>query len=278
MRYLIVCLAALLTWSCEDFFLQEITDFDNGYQPELSVFALLQPSDSLVIVDVRRTISATGGDNNDEDFRNVIRGASVTVSDGTTTVALAYRRFPIEGYLARTDTLPAGFIRPGGVYRISAAYEELVAGGTIVIPTDSVARADVSFAVEELQSGGFTEVLLTVEIPNAPGEEDYYVLIAERSSPPGFSRRTRELHDFLRGRTSLGERPVFEPVSLREFNRTSVQLCVTDAATYTFLANRETAFSNAENPFVEPVLIASNVENGVGHLGGLNCQVFVFDR
>lgn len=278
MRYFIIYLAVLLTWSCEDFFLQEITDVENDYQPELSLFALLQPGDSLVVVDVRRTISATGGDDNDENFRNVIQGASITISDGTTTVDLAYRRFPTEGYLARTDTLPVGFIRPGGVYRISAAFEELVAGGSVVVPTDSVVRADVNFTIEEQQDGGFTEVLLTVDVPNAPGEEDYYVLIVERSSAPGAGQRMRELHDLLRGRESLGERLVFDPLFLREFNQTSVQVCVTDSATYGFLVNREAALNNADNPFAEPVLLPSNVENGVGYLGGLNCQVFVFSR
>ena len=278
MRYLALYLLALLTWGCEDFFLQEITDFDNDYQPELSLFALLQPSDSLVIVDVRRTISATGGDDNDARFRNVVTGATVTISDGTTTVPLTYRRSPIEGYLARIDTLPNDFIRPGGAYLISAEHEELTAGGMIIVPRDSVERTDVNFDLEEQTSGGFTDVLLTVDLPNQPGENEYYVLITERSSAPSFSRRTRDLHDFLRGRESLGERLVFDPVNLTRFNRTVVQVCVTDAATYDFLSSRETSTSNAENPFAEPTLIPSNVENGVGHLGALNCQAFTFTR
>lgn len=264
--------------SCEDFFLQEITDFDNGFTPQLSLFALLQPQDSLIIVDVRRTISSVGGDDNDPDFRRVIEDATVTISDGATVVPLRYSRFSTEGYVALRDSLPQDFIRPGGVYQIEATHEELTAFGTVIVPLDSIQRDAIDLSITRETNGGFTDVFGTVEIDNRPGAEDYYVLIVERSSAPNFDRRRRELHDFIQGRPELGERFSFRPVSLFEFNKTVLQICVTDAATFDFLNLRNTAITNAENPFTEPVILPSNVTNGVGHLGGLNCRLLTVSR
>lgn len=278
MRLTVLLMLLFSLSSCEDFFLQEITDFDNGFTPQLSLFALLQPQDSMIIVDVRRTISSIGGDANDPEFRGVPADATVTISDGTTAVPLRYGRFPIEGYLALRDSLPEDFIRPGGTYWIEASHEELTASGTAIVPLDSIERDSIDLSFTRETSGGFTDVYVTAELDNPPGAEDYYVLIVERSSAPNFSNRRRELHDFIQGRPELGERFAFMPVSLREFNKTVLQICVTDAATYDFLNLRNTAVTNAENPFTEPVILPSNVENGVGHLGGLNCQFSSFFR
>jgi len=270
-------LALALLTSCEDFFMQEITDFDSGFTPQLSLFALLQPKDTLVIVDVRRTIASIGGDDSDENFRRSIPDARVTISDGTTTIPLTHNRSP-NGYFANSDTLPDNFIHPGGSYRIEATHEALTASAMVAIPTDSIEREDINFVIGQETSGGFTEVTVTADIANLPGQEEYYVLITERSSAPDFRRRQRVLSDFLQGRANLGDRLAFKPVSLFEFNKTVIQICATDAATYNFLNLRNTAVTNADNPFAEPVILPSNVENGVGHVGGLNCQFFTFRR
>jgi hypothetical protein len=279
MRFIFLLCLGLLLVSCEDFFNQELTGLESDYEPELSLFALLQPQDSLIMVDVRRTIPTIGGLANEEDFRRVIEDAEVTISDGRTTVPLVYLdNRNVDGYVALTDTLPEDFLQPGGTYTIEAQHEDLRAGGTVSIPLDSITREDVGLRIVEETSGGFTDVLLVLDIPNQPGEEEYYVLISERSSAPNFDRRQRNLVDWLRGRESLGERLVFEPVSLFEFTRTTAQLGIPNAATHDYLSLRQTALDNNENPCAEPTILPSNVENGVGHLGGLNCQFFTFNR
>lgn len=278
MRALILLSLGLLLFGCEDFFNQELTGLENDYQPELSLFTLLQPKDSLIIVDVRRTIPAIGGITNEEDFRRVVPDARVTISNGITTVPLVYSDFPIEGYLALQDTLPDDFLCPGESYTIEAQHEALSARGTVNIPLDSIAREDIRFQVVEEREGDFLEVEVIADIPNQPGDNEFYVMIVERSSAPNFDFRRRELHDFVRGRQSLGDRLAFEPVLVFEFNRTTLQLCVAEAATYNFLSIRSTAINNNDNPFAEPTLLPTNVEDGVGHLGGLNCQFFSFTR
>ncbi|MEL7159740.1 MAG: DUF4249 family protein, partial [Bacteroidota bacterium] len=234
---------------------------------------------------VRRTstMSSIGGQPNDEDFRRNVPDAEVRVSDGTEEVRLRYSQFdPINGYLAHRDSIPPGFLQAGKSYTVTATAGELTATASTTIPLDSIDRSEVTFTVDERTQDGFTDVDLFVEFPNPPGEDDYFVVTSNRASLRSdgtySDRRQEGLEDFIHGRDDLEARLQAAPISLFEFNATTVRVCVTDALTFRFLSARNTAFTNGENPFAEATLLPTNVSDGVGLVGGLNCQLFTFRR
>lgn len=276
-RPLLFLLLLSLT-GCTDFFERDITPTDQAFDPQLVLFALFDPQDSVQVVDLRRTVAAYGGGGgapNDYRPRRVLAGADVRLLDAGRATPFSYAGLSSlrEGYYAATAGLG---LLPGGAYTLVATDGELSAGADLEMIADTIPRAEIELGVDAVREDGFTEYLIEATVPNAPGAGDAYLLIHERIDPDG-RRASRELFDLLEGRPALGPRLTFRPIRLPGGGRHRLRLCRTTVATYDYLNARETALGNAENPFAEPTQLPDNVTGqGIGHVGSMNCQVYGF--
>lgn len=268
MRMSILLPLVLLLTGCTDFFMREIDRPDVDFTRQLAIFSILSPQDSLLFVDVRETAPAFGPRDIDQDYRRILEGAIVTLDDGTTTHELTFlSENGQRGYAIRTEELD---VEAGRSYVVTATFADLVVSGEATIPTDTFAIEDISLGLETTQNGGFQERVLSVSVPNKPGEEDYYLLIHDRLS--GGNRVQRDLVDYIRGKDGLGERLQFAPVFLLDGAVNTINVCTTNEATYNYLFTRGTAFNNQENPFAEPTEIIGNAVTGIGLVGAMNCK------
>lgn len=272
MRYLLLLLFIPLLTSCDDFFQQELDDPELDFDRKLVLFALLTPNDTLQYVDVRASIPAFGPRPDGPSFRRQLQDATVVLDDGTNQFELAYENGDgFEGYRIPHERVD---ITPGRTYVITATHEGTTAVGTTTVPTDSLRFSDLTVDIETEQQGSFRERKLFLTAPNLPAnEEEYYLIYHDRISNNG--RTQRELVDYVRGRDDLGDRLRFAPVFLIDGVRNAVSICVTDRPTFTYLTTRDVAFATQDNPFAEPAEVATNVEGGLGLVGGANCRRFV---
>jgi hypothetical protein len=268
MRSLFLLLLVAVLTGCADFFMQEIDSPDVDFERQLVLFTLLSPQDSLLFVDVRETAPVFGPRENANNIRRPIEGATVMIDDGTTTHELAYyNENGQQGHAIDTEGLG---LEAGKTYTVTASWDGLTATGRATIPTDTFRLGDISLDLETIEDGGFQERILSVTVPNRPGEDDYYLLIHDRLSSGSFVQRN--LVDYVRGKDGLGESLLFAPVSLIDGVINTVNICTTDKATYDYFFSRGTAFNNQENPFAEPTEIIGNVEIGIGLVGAMNCR------
>jgi hypothetical protein len=278
MRPVFFLLLILSCCACENFAGQELTELNNDYAPELVLFSLPNPQDSLLVVDLRRSISSLGGRPDGQGFRQQIPDATVSISDGSVDYPLRFADFdPVSGYYLRLDSLDRALLRPGESYVISAEYAGERVQAEFAIPLDSLPVDAAAFAFETETLNGFTDLWLNASIPNLPGD-DFYLVTVNRDTRPASGRRREEIADFLRGRDELGDSLYLARIELFEFNTTTVRICAIDPLAFEYLDARATAIANQENIFAEPTLLPTNVENGRGFVGGLNCQAYVFVR
>ncbi|CAH0999490.1 hypothetical protein LEM8419_00790 [Neolewinella maritima] len=273
MRYLTLLLA-LGMMGCTEFFIQEIADAEVPFIPQLAVFTLLQPQDSLIVVDVRLTAPAVGSPPPDRSGRDLVSGAQVTISDSLQTFPLTLSTDPLRaGYVISNDIVR---LRAGGRYTVSVTYEDLTARGTVTIPPEHGVGEGLEIATTEEGQNGFAEHRAWVSLLNPSGEEDYYLLLHDRRSYRSdgtLGRPERSLVDWLHGRTVTGPRLHFLPLTLAGRSQHLLRICRTTAATVSYLSSRDMARANTGNPFAEPTQVSSNVEGGLGLVGCAQCRL-----
>jgi hypothetical protein len=152
--------------------------------PKLVLTCFLSPQDTVLKVTVSKSVpiynNPTVGNQNAR-----VDDATVTLSDGTTTVRLALVRANTGTYTTRAVHLP---ILSGKTYFLNVtAPGGFQAEAACTIPTRAHdAVTNIGLDASLMNGGTGYEYNLSVEWQDAPGEGDYYYLFAER---PGTIQR-----------------------------------------------------------------------------------------
>ena len=260
--------------------------------PKLVLSCFLSPQDTVLKVTVKKSVPIYNNPTSSNQTAWV-DDATVTLSDGTTTVRLALARANTGTYTTRATNLP---ILSGKTYFLNVtAPGGFQAEASCTIPArahDAITNIGLDAS---LMNGGIGyEYNLSVEWQDAPGEGDYYYLFAER---PGTIQRgfnptdpnkvdtlyypisfeqgeeyTRDMGQegcrFLvkNGKfTSLTD-PSGTGEAYRLEKKINVVLLTTDRGYYEY--HRALKNYVGDNPFSEPILLFSNVKGGLGIMSG----------
>ena len=261
-------------------------------KPKLVLSCFLSPQDTVLKVNVSKSVPIY---NNPADGNQESRvdDATVTLSDGTSTVRLALARANTGEYTIRANNLP---ILSGKTYYLNVtAPGGFQAEAFCTIPAQAHDAVSSIRLDSTLVNGGIgKEYSLSVEWKDAPGEGDYYRLFAERpgSIQRGYNPTDPEKPDTLyfpisfeqgeaytrdlgqEGRRYLVKNgkfvSLFDPSGMGNSDglerKINVVLLTTDRGYYEYHRSLENYVG--DNPFSEPILLFSNVKGGMGIMSG----------
>lgn len=261
---LIASVVLLFSSGCSSFFEQEAEGYELPYTPQLVMYALVIPQDSIAYATVD-LLSPADGPNAAFDASEV----EVTLEVNGLTVPFSYQ--PSDRFVVNISTLN---IAPGTAIGVTATWNELRAAGTSVVPNEVPLREQVNGQFASID--GDNQVQIGLLNPSLTVEG--YALIHDqlRWNNGQVSGQTRSLVDFLPSPPPATDTLFFRSFS---FNRTQV---VTEPANQAFVCYAPSAFielqssriqyaSSAENPFSETDNLATNLTEGVGNVSALSC-------
>jgi len=259
---------------------------------KLVLSCFLSPQDTVLKVTVKKSVPIYNKPN--VDNQNAwVDDATVTLSDGTTTVRLALVRANTGTYTTRATNLP---VLSGKTYFLNVtAPGGFQAKAFCTIPAQAHnAITNIGLDASLMNGGIVYEYSLSVEWQDAPGEGDYYRLFAERpgSIQRGFNPTNPEKPDTLyypinfeqgeeytrdlgqEGRRFLVKNgkftSLFDPSGMGQTDglerKINVVLLTTDRGYYEY--HRALKNYLGDNPFSEPILLFSNVKGGLGIMSG----------
>ena len=260
--------------------------------PKLVLSCFLSPQDTVLKVNVSTSVPIYNNSIGDNQG-SWVDDATVTLSDGTSSVRLTLVKANTGEYITRATNLP---ILSGKTY-----YLNVTAPGGFQAEAFCTIPAQAHDAVSSIRldstliDGGIgKEYSLSVEWQDAPGEGDYYRLVAERPStiqwsfdptdsdkpdtlyyPISFEQGEAYTRDLgQEGRRFLVKNgkftSLFDPSGTGKTDglerKINIVLLTTDRGYYEY----HRALDNyvGDNPFSEPVLLFSNVKGGLGIMSG----------
>jgi hypothetical protein len=272
---------ALLLLACE----KEVTSPKlSGYKSQLVINAFISPQDTLLRVFVYGSKPVL--DDQPRYDHDALTDATVTLSDGQRTILLPVTKaFPFA-YQARRDELP---VRAGNTYYLEVRTPDgRRAKAQCTVP---VANANAEWVMDsvDVSENGFNSKLFTGSWhwQDQAGEENYYRVEAEVTLT-----RVNSRNEFFEQSIPLswdGNKSTFFSDSRLDGTRfTSPETTfalnqfVTSATLYAYQLTTDRAYfeyhrtmraNETGNPFVEPVLIYSNVEGGLGVFAAFNRNI-----
>jgi hypothetical protein len=260
--------------------------------PKLVLSCFLSPQDTVLKVNVSKSVPIY---NNPADGNQGpwVDDATVTLSDGASTVRLTLIKANTGEYTTRATNLP---ILSGKTYYLNvSAPGGFQAEAFCTIPAQAHDAVSSIRLDSTLVEGGIgKEYSLSVEWQDAPGEGDYYRLFAERPSSIqwGYNPNDLEKPDTLyysinfeqgdeytrdlgqEGRKFLVKNgkfvSLFDPSGMGNTDglerKINVVLLTTDRGYFEY--HRALKNYVGDNPFSEPILLFSNVKGGLGIMSG----------
>jgi Domain of unknown function (DUF4249) len=279
--YILLITSSLALWSCNSF----VTEIDPSELPStdsrLVLSCYISPQDTVIAAKLTetKTVISTGGTRAD------ITNATMKISDGTKTVPLIY-----DNNLLYYRALPSQMkIEVGKSYSITVSTPDgrSVSSKCTVPPPITIKEIKVdsgtAVALRGLNAREVKEYYLKLIWQDLPGSVDYYrgfgfVQGTFKDRNNTVSQRTDGV-DFtgLDDKNSDGQLLTLNVIYQPSRNSTSatiqkltVGLFHADINYFNYHESLRKQRGNNNNPFVEPVLLYTNVDGGFGCFGAYN--------
>ena len=244
--------------------------------PKLVVTCFISPEDTVLKAKITLSKPVLGVQDY-SGYDDAVSDAQINISDGVQTLALTFN--PSErAYVYDLKEMP-GFIKVGGKYYLTAS----MPGGKYVkaettVPTNTVDSATANIAFRNKVENSFTQRIVQVSFLDIAGQENRYRIEAYiRTSPFGENRviplyfNSEEaqfsyniLSDQERDGKLLksGDATYYYYQSDETHTRVFAKIYNTSKEYYDY--HRSINNFQGDSPFAEPVLVYTNIENGLG--------------
>lgn len=259
-------------------------------KPKLAIFSFLSPQDTVLAVKVYKTQPILGFS---QVFDTVgIRDATVQLSDGSKSVTLTYKRVNINMSAYYGIDAAAFPIVAGKTYSLTVSTPDgLRATGTCTIPgTEGITISDLAHSEVEKKdeyNPGRTYVdhSFDFKFKDAPGSNYYrtdaYFKFKNNQdggrqwiSSMGYDTRKAFISDDRRDGMVLdaptASFTMVEDGSISGPYTLVALVAVTDKAYYLYHQSLDRQSGAEDNPFAEPAIVYSNIQDGLGVFCGYN--------
>lgn len=281
--FIFLIISSLALWSCNSF----VTEIDPSQLPStdsrLVLSCYISPQDTVIAAKLTetKTVISTGGTRAD------ITNATMKISDGTKTVALVY-----DNNLLYYRALPSQIkIEVGKTYTMTVSTPDgrSVSSKCTVPPPITIKEIKVdsgtAITLRKLNVKEVKEYYLKLIWQDLPGTVDYYRgfgfvtgniivdaknnLVGQNTSPVDFTSIDDKYSDGQLLSLNVTYQP---PRNITQFNlqKITVGLFHTDINYFNYHESLRKQRGNNNNPFVEPVLLYTNVDGGFGCFGAYN--------
>ncbi|UHG92232.1 DUF4249 domain-containing protein [Spirosoma oryzicola] len=255
-----------------------------GQSDKLVVDCFISPQDTLLTAKVTRSRPVL---DNDATRRVEVSDAVVTLSDGSNSVRLVYNS-QLALYAVKAQKM---VVRSGNTYQLTVRYStgQQVSATTTVPSMIALDAIQLDSAVASGQVNGEKKEYRLVGSWQDPANAYYRVKGTVRgipiNAPSNSSYGNPEAMSFIMATNSLGllasqnKAGTLSASALLDKDRLSrqyrsmainVDLMHVDEAYYQYHVALDQQLKAANNPFAEPVIIPTNIQNGLGCFGSYN--------
>ncbi len=271
---------------------------------KLVVHAYISPQDTTLYAIVTESVPVFGIDNPDGTGK-IIENAKVTLSDGTRTIQLIFD--PVNNlYSAAASTLP---IVPGHTYTLRVKDEKREVHATTTVPRETIVISSYMIDTITVRRGSFSDYppdsLLSFRFSwkDLPGMRNYYrtrssvniadgmeqldrngrVVRQEHSytqkltsdlqsdiNRDGLAISNEEVRFSLTNFTGITSGSTAYPRYYRRVNYIDLELFHASKSYYDYHRAMSASGDGDDNPFVEPGIIYTNIEGGLGNFSSYN--------
>jgi hypothetical protein len=281
---LLVSITALLT-SCESY-VEDVDDFKS--KTKLVVVSYISPQDTILAVRLQSTQPAIGKQLTEEQRK--VENATVTISDGSSVVALAYNR-ATNNYEADARNWP---VKAGKTYKLNVTSSIGNAEATCTVPNaDGVEITDLQAPSTMVDEYGYSVARYTISFKwnDAAGIKNYYRTLLYKSytrTDPYNGTKWKDnesIHFDYYNNDDLKDDEYTDngiisstPVAYYDYNNQDVDkpfsiyavLVVADINYYKYHRSLNEQSTTNGNPFAEPVIMYTNIKGGLGVFAGYN--------
>ncbi|WP_338815622.1 DUF4249 domain-containing protein (plasmid) [Bernardetia sp. Wsw4-3y2] len=272
---LFILISLFLLPSCGDF----LEDVDVKGDNEIAVVGFISPDDSLVQVALYRAIGI-GQERDEEEGEDYIQNAVVRISDGQNSYVMNYGKNPYSFEDLGNGYFNYSFEKPQFTYQIENSILNVSEGKTytLEIETDKGEKLSAKCTVPigkvtpivNLTKFNEQEYNYEAQWEDNFSTTNYYRL--EAYQPSGGTGQTRTLYfenNYFKsqeGRNTITYKPE-DKIYFYDYPYVTTYLMKTDENYYRYHKSVEDAYNNEGNPFGEPIIIHSNIKNGIGCFG-----------
>ena len=299
-KYWLIIILGITVWSCEKL----VNDIVLPFEERLVLQSFISPQDTLIEISLTYNTPVIGVIQEGEDRYPVIPNAKVTLSNNAKTVQASYRELQyIENIeLTHNDSVVSTYnkkyryvvsakdipIRAGQTYTIEATVGSKTVRASCTVPTKRVASNTVStFFSTDYDRNNVEYPAVNIRFPDFSNEANYYAIgvfyyESQRViDPTGKAFNLRQLvntrqeymSDYgLENGIMTSQAFLLSVSNTPEVVRRYVDIyvAVTDEPYYLFNTSVDKVRRSGRNPFSEPVLTYTNVENGLGVFAAYN--------
>lgn len=271
------CLALLLsTTAC-------IRDAENvkvtPENPRLVVTCFISPSDTLIKVKVGKSVPLLGRIESNYNG-NYISNAQVSISDGEKRIQLVYDS---RNYLYSAPTLDFK-IEAGKTYFLDVNTPDgMNVSSSTVVPAQKVVQEDILITSEVSVDNNSKTFQVTFK--DLPGQPNFYRIEAYYSDSSSWNNTIYNYSVFWENDNGYN---LYSDINFEDKQIKSLRASVYSDNTITFMVHHlsrdyylyHQSIENfqGESPFSEPVLVYSNIKNGLGVFAGYNTTVVKFEK
>lgn len=256
--------------------------------PKLVVTAFISPEDTILKVEITKSKPVLGKQDAYGAI-NAVQNAQVTISDGVQTLQLTYDAtalnysYPLSGN--------ANFIKPGGTYFLTATTPDgKSVSATTTIPANKINATTAVITLKADNTEDYPRDKIEFSFYDISNEENYYrvqayLLYKENFSEDRISEiyfdndESRSYQNFNLYSDKNRDGKEFTAIKGHYYSSSSftasreVVVNVYNASKEYYDYHKSIQNFQGDNPFAEPVLIYSNIKNGLGVFAGYNTTV-----
>jgi len=254
-------------------------------EPKLVVTSFISPDDTILKVKITKSKPVLG---QQDPFGYVrpVSDAQVSISDGSQTVTLTFDD-SLQSYTFPMQGLP-NFIKAGGTYFLSASTPDgKSVSASTTVPINKVDASTAIITFREFTDGGFTRDVIDFTFFDIPNEENFYRVEAYLVTNDNSNRNSVEevyfnydeedsRYNLYKDQNRNGKEFKIVEGNYNYYGQSPssgsqeifVNVYNTSRAYYDY--HKSIDSFQGDDPFSEPVLIYSNIKNGLGIFASYN--------
>ncbi len=279
---LLIAFAALLLLAACDSMVTEVEAPES--EPKLVVNGFLNPKDDTIAIRIWKSRPLYVPTSNLSDSYDRVYNATVTLSDGTTTVTPEYNH-ELGYYMIRTAAFP---LLAGRTYSLEVNTPDgYHATASCTMPSDEVPDIEIT-NVETVNEYEMISQRVSLRFRDLEGKGNFYHIAAgtiysyEYGYDDYFSETGFERGDsFVSDKNKEAEYFTYKTYDIYNYeggnNTLFISMQNTDEHYYNFhRAFRQANYSDG-NPFAEPFPLYSNINGGLGIFAAFNGRIIAFE-